>query len=153
MKINFTHCIALHKCFAFGKIMLRSLRFLFHLEFYTFSISNGYFGQIQYFFKVLKTNFEIKYFFNTSRLGTLSIQKLQSAGKPTTEREMNDCDEQTPNQKLRTGHWCLGRATRPCSACLGSRWDKHRCSRVRNWTSFRFRSYQKFSLRVKQRWK
>ena len=49
------------KCFAFSEILLGFLRFLFH----TLSIANVHFGKIQYFFKVLKTNFEIQYFFNT----------------------------------------------------------------------------------------
>jgi len=34
-------------------------------NFHTFSIPRGHFGQIEYFFKVLKTNYEIQYFFNT----------------------------------------------------------------------------------------
>jgi len=66
MKLNFTHCTTLHKCFALGKILLRYSRFLFRLHFHTFSTPNVHFGQIQYFFKVLKTNFEIQYFFNTA---------------------------------------------------------------------------------------
>jgi len=34
-------------------------------NFHTFSMPNRHFGQIQYFFKVLKTDFEMQYFFNT----------------------------------------------------------------------------------------
>jgi len=34
-------------------------------NFNTFSILNAYFGEFQYSFKVLKTDFEIQYFFNT----------------------------------------------------------------------------------------
>ena len=33
MTLNFTHCITLHKCFAFSELLLRYLRFLFHSEF------------------------------------------------------------------------------------------------------------------------
>jgi len=35
-------------------------------NFHAFSIHNGHFGQIQYFSKVLKADFEIQYFFNTA---------------------------------------------------------------------------------------
>jgi len=53
-------------CFVFSKILLGYFKFLFHLEFpYFFNTFNVHFGQIQYFFKVLKTDFEILYFFNT----------------------------------------------------------------------------------------
>jgi len=48
------------KSFAFSEILLGYSRFLFHLEFQYFS--NAHFIKMQYFFKVLKTNFEIQLF-------------------------------------------------------------------------------------------
>ena len=56
-------------CFVFSKILLRYLRFLFYLEFSILFQYLIHFGQIQYFFKVLKTNFEIQYF--QYNMGTL----------------------------------------------------------------------------------
>ena len=53
------------KCFAFIKFCSDTFAFFSIYDFHTFSIPNVHFGQIQYFFKVLKTNFEIQYFFNT----------------------------------------------------------------------------------------
>jgi len=47
-----------------GEVFLYTLIFSIW-NFNTFSIPKGHFGQIQYFFKVLKTDFEIQYFFNT----------------------------------------------------------------------------------------
>jgi len=52
-------------CFAFSKFLLKYSDFFSIWNFNTFSILNVHLGQIQYLFKVLKTNFEIKYFFNT----------------------------------------------------------------------------------------
>jgi len=47
------------KCFAFTEILLSCFKFLFHLEFPYFFNTYAYFGQFQYFFKVLKTDFAI----------------------------------------------------------------------------------------------
>ena len=68
MKLNFTPCVTLHEwCTALPSVKFCSDTFYFVSiwNFHTFSILNVHFGPIQHFFKVLKTDFDIQYFFNT----------------------------------------------------------------------------------------
>jgi len=57
MKLNFTHCITLCKCFAFSKILPRYLRFLFHLEFPYFFNTWYTFWQYSILFQGLENQF------------------------------------------------------------------------------------------------
>jgi len=53
------------KCFTFRKFCSDAPDFFSIFNFHTFLILNVQFGQVQYFLKVWKNNFEIQYFFNT----------------------------------------------------------------------------------------
>jgi len=67
MKRNFIHYTALQKQWsASPSVKFRSdtSDFFSIYNFHTFSIPDVHFGKIQYFFKVLTTNFEIQYSFN-----------------------------------------------------------------------------------------
>jgi len=70
MKLNFTHCITLHKCFALTKILFRYLRFVFHLKFPYFFNTSCSFWSNSILFHGLENQFWNSILFQY-RMGTL----------------------------------------------------------------------------------
>ena len=81
-----------------GEVLLYTAD-LFHLEFLYLFKPKGHFGQIQYFFKVLKTNFEFNTFLILSiPHGNPENSKSSSCGKPkeTSVIECSSCEQWLP---------------------------------------------------------